>query len=117
MQHTASGALAQSGSRNDSHRAIVSDLEALIRQVQASITLIETAIVGESPLGNQEIAANVVILDDVTPRYVRATAALNACSAGLGVALHFLQDSRTSRLEADPSAERGSRPVRLASQA
>jgi hypothetical protein len=114
MQDAAGGASAQSSSRNDDYRAIVSDLESLIEQVQASIRLIETAIVGESPLGNQEIAANIVILDDVTPRYVRANAALNACNAALGGALHFLRDNRTSRHGADPSG-RDSRRVRLAS--
>jgi len=33
-----------------------------------------------------------VVLDDVTPRYARATAALNACNIGLGAALHSLLD-------------------------
>jgi hypothetical protein len=113
MQNAAGSASAQSGGRNDSYRAIVSDLEALIQQVQASIELIESAIVGESPLGNQEIAANVVVLDDVTPRYIRANAALNACNAGLGVALHFLLDNRTSRHGTDQSAGYDPRPVRL----
>jgi hypothetical protein len=89
MQNAASSASTQSGGRNDTYRAIVSDLEALIRQLQASIKLIESAIAEESPLGNQEIAANVVVLDDVTPRYMRANAALNACNAALGIALHF----------------------------
>jgi hypothetical protein len=35
------------------------------------------------------VAANVVVLDDVTPRYLKAGEALKACDAGLGVALHF----------------------------
>jgi hypothetical protein len=113
MQNAASSASAQSGGQNDSYRAIVSDLEALIQQVQASITLIETVIVGESPLGNQEIAADVVVLDDVTPRYMRANAALNACNAALGVALHVLLDNRTSRHGADRSAGYDRRPARL----
>jgi hypothetical protein len=61
--------------------------------------LIESAITSEASLGNQEVAANIVVLDDVTPRYVRANAALNACNAGLGVALHLLQDIRSSKQE------------------
>jgi hypothetical protein len=113
MQNAAGSASAQSGGRNDSYRAIVSDLEALIQQVEASIKLIETAIVEESPLGNQEIAANVVVLDDVTPRYIRANTALNACNAALGIALHFLLDSRTSRHGTDQSAGCDARQVRL----
>jgi hypothetical protein len=39
------------------------------------------------------VAANVVVLDDVTPRYLKAGAGLKACDAGLGVALHFLRES------------------------
>jgi hypothetical protein len=107
MQNAAgSGASVQSDSRNDSYRAIVSDLVSLIEHVQASINLIESAIVTESPLGNQEIGANVVVLDDVTPCYVKANAALNACNAGLGVALHFLLDTRTSGHATGEPAER-----------
>ena len=44
----------------------------------------------------QEMAANVVVLDDVTPRYLKAGAALKACDAGLGVALHFLREPTVS---------------------
>ena len=114
MQNAAgSPAPAQSDSRNDGYRAIVPELVSLIEHVQASIELIESAIVTESPLGNQEIGANVVVLDDVTPRYVRANAALNACNAGLGAALHFLLDTRTSRQGAEAPDHR---PVRLASR-
>ncbi len=69
----------------------------LIEHVRASMKLIETAIAGAAPSGDQEIAANVVVLDDVTPRYVKARAALSACEAGLGVALHVLLDRRTSK--------------------
>lgn len=109
-----SGASIQSDSQNDGYRAIASDLVSLIEHVQTSIKLIESAIERELPLGNQEIGANVVILDDVTPRYVKASAALNACNAGLGVALHFLLDTRTSRSETEASAGSAHRPLRLA---
>jgi hypothetical protein len=102
MQNAAGGgASGQFDSRNDSPRAIVSDLVSLIEHVQASIRLIEQAIVRESRLGNQEVGANVIVLDDVTPRYESANTALNRCSAGLGVALHFLRDAGTSKHEAD----------------
>ena len=66
--------------------------------------LIESAIAGEASLGDQETAADIVVLDDVTPRYVRANAALNACSVGLDVALDLLRDVRTPRQQA-PQAE------------
>jgi hypothetical protein len=92
------------GDRNDSYRAVASDLKSLIAHVQTSIALIETAIASELPLGNQEIAGNVVVLDDVTPRYVRASVALEACNARLAAALHFLLDTRTSYHDTDGSA-------------
>jgi hypothetical protein len=37
---------------------------------------------------------DVFVLDDVTPRYVTAGAALSACRAGLDLALQCLSDSR-----------------------
>jgi hypothetical protein len=113
MQQAEGGSTsAQSGDLNDSHHSIVSDLACLIERVQASMKLIESAIAREVPFGNQEIAANVVVLDDVTPRYLKAHAALDTCNAGLGVALHFLLDARTPKHGADQPAERGGVPVR-----
>ena len=82
---------------NYSYRSIVSDLTSLIEHVRASIKLIESAIVTESPPDDSEGATNIIVLDDITPRYVTAGAALNTCNAGLGVALHVLLDSRTSQ--------------------
>jgi hypothetical protein len=81
--------------QNDSYRSVVSDLVGLIEHVQASLRLIEQAMVRESSPVGQEHAANVVVLDNVSPRYVKTAAALKACDANLGIALHFLLDSRT----------------------
>jgi hypothetical protein len=96
---------------NYNYRSIVSDLVSLIEHVQASIKLIESAIVRESPADDLEVAANVIVLDDVTPRYLRAGAALNTCKAGLGVALHVLLDARTSQDETSERAGYGRRAV------
>jgi hypothetical protein len=74
--------------------------------------LIEAAIASEASPGHQEIAGNVVVLDDITPRFVQANAALIACSAGLGAALRLLLDARTANAVADNPAERVNRPVR-----
>ena len=94
MQNPAGGgASAQSDRLDDSCRPIVSDLVSLIEQVQASMKRIEAAIAEETPFANHDAAANVVVLDDVTPRYLKASAALSACNAGLGVALHFVLDN------------------------
>jgi hypothetical protein len=91
MHHgTVSGMLAQSDDRDDMYQAVVADLASLIERVQASLTLIESAVAREASAAFQEMAANVIVLDDVTPRYLEACAALRACDASLGMALNFL---------------------------
>ena len=100
MQNTADHGSVQSDNRNDCYSSIISNLGFLVEQVRANMKLIESAIAGEASLDNQETAANIVVLDDVTPRYVRANAALNACNVGLGIALDLLRDVRTPRQEA-----------------
>ena len=95
MQKVAGGTSAPSSDRNGLHGTIISDLECLIECVRTSMELIDAAIAEEAPLGYQEIAGNVIVLDDVTPAYVKARAALNSCEAHLGAALRFLGDTRT----------------------
>ena len=96
------GSLAiEPGDRNDAYHSVVSDLIALIEHVQASLRLIEQKIARETEFGSQETSANVIVLDDVTPTYVRATAALNACDANLAIALHSLLDSKSPAHGAD----------------
>lgn len=91
------------GDRNDGHHSIVSELVSLIEHVQTGMKQLEAAIARECAPGNQDAAGNVFVLDDVTPRYVKANAALNACNASLGVALHHLLDARTPRHHAGGS--------------
>jgi hypothetical protein len=94
MQNAAgSGTSAASEDRIVLHGVIISDLMSLIESVQAGMELIATAIAREASLGNQEIAIDVVVLDDVTPGYAKVGAALNACNANLGAALHALLDT------------------------
>jgi hypothetical protein len=113
MQNAADGdASVRSEPQNHGYGPVVSDLPALIEHVQASMQLIEAAIAREAPPGNQEVTANVIILDDVTPRYAKAKAALSACSAGLGIAVHFLQESKPSKHGTDDR-----RPVCLVGRA
>jgi hypothetical protein len=101
MQNAADHASVQSDNRNDSYSSIISNLGSLVEQVRANMKLIEAAISREASLDNQYAAADIAVLDDVTPRYVRANTALNACNAGLGVALHLLRDIRTSKQETE----------------
>jgi hypothetical protein len=113
MQNAAGGgAIGQSVGPNESYRLIVSELVSLVEHVQASMKLLESAFASETAPCSQEVAANVVILDDVTPRYAKVIAALSSCNAGLGVALHVLQDARTARHGTDALAERDRRPAR-----
>ena len=86
----------QPDGRNDNCSAVVSDLVSLIDHMQASMKMLEAAIARELPLGGQEADGNVIVLDDITPCYMKANAALHACKAGLGIALHFLAGSGTS---------------------
>jgi hypothetical protein len=98
MQNAADQGIAiQPGDRNDAYRSIVSDVVSLIEHVQASLELIESAIARETSLGDQDASSNVIVLDDVTPRYAKARAALYSCDADLDIALHFLLDSRPSK--------------------
>ena len=76
--------------------SIVHDLITLIEHVQGSIAAIEAEIAREQFCSNPDNAANVIVLDDVTPRYAKASAALNVCRAGLSTALHVLADSKGS---------------------
>ena len=91
--------------QNESYLSVVSDLVSLIEHVQASLRLIEQTMVGETSPCGQENAANVIVLDDVSPRYIKAAAALKACDANLGVALRSLLDSRTPRRGTSAYAE------------
>jgi len=86
---------------DDSFGVVVADLIALVEHVRASIDLIDGAISHEASLGEPD-TSNVVVLDDVTPQYLRASYALNTCSASLDPALKSL-------LEAGGSIRRSAR--------
>jgi hypothetical protein len=117
MQHATDGISLPHGDRNDYHHAIVSDVVSLIERIGATMRLIEAAIGSETSRGHQENAGNVAVLDDVTPRFVRANAALIACSAGLGAAHRLLLETRTANAAADNAAERVNRTIRLIGRA
>jgi hypothetical protein len=102
MQNAVGGGVSvPSEARNDGEQSIVSDLMSLIVHVKHSMDLLETAIAREAASGSQDVASDVVVLDDVTPRYLKANVALALCSADLGVALHALLDNTASKHGAD----------------
>jgi hypothetical protein len=89
MQNAA-GDTTHSATLDQTYRSVVSDLMSLMEHVQVAIRQVEQAIASEDSLSDQQAPDNVVVLDDVMPGYVRADAALNACNAKLGAALHAL---------------------------
>ena len=100
--------------QNAAYRAVVSDVVGLVERVQDSLRLIEQTIAKETasetapetspetPHGGPESSTNVIVLDDVSPRYMKSAAALQACGVNLGIALRSLLDSGDS----DPCASR-----------
>jgi hypothetical protein len=82
--------------RNDSHGSIVSNLASLITHLQQTRALIESALVRDAAVAEPEIATSLTVLDDVTPGYMKARAALNSCEAGLGLALQGWTPKRSS---------------------
>ena len=91
MQHAATG-VERFDTHDDRFGVIVSDLISLVEHVQASISLIERAIAQEIAVGDHE-NASIIVLDDVTPQYLKASTALNSCNADLGHAVQFLLDA------------------------
>ena len=104
MQNAAGDGVAQAPhDQNAAYRAVVSDLVSLVEHVQKSLRLIERTIARklaetspETSPGGPESSTNVIVLDDVSPRYMKAAAALQACDVNLGIALRSLLDSGDS---------------------
>jgi hypothetical protein len=103
QQEASGGGPAQSVDRTSGDQATVSDLVSLLEHIGASIKRGEAAIASETPPGDQEAADDLVVLDHIAPRYAKAGAALHACHAGRGAALHFLLDAATSVSEISAS--------------
>ena len=94
------GVLQAPHDQNATYRAVVSDLVSLIEHVQESQQLIEQTIARETSLemtpGSPQSSTNIIVLDDISPRYVKADAALQACDFNPGIALRSLLDSSDS---------------------
>jgi hypothetical protein len=75
---------------------IILDLVSLIQRVQEFIKANELAMAANEP---DETATNIVVLDDVTPRYLMANATLNVCRAQLRQTLNSLLQTRTAHGE------------------
>ncbi|MDA9488588.1 hypothetical protein [Bradyrhizobium sp. CCBAU 11361] len=77
----------------ESRQLIAADLRCLIAQIESSMRLIDAAMIDAGDSGDQAGSTGILVLDDVTPRYATASAALNLCRAGLCRALQYLSDS------------------------
>ncbi|HVX76186.1 MAG TPA: hypothetical protein VHB49_08670 [Bradyrhizobium sp.] len=98
MQNAAS-ADAQSDNRNETCGSIVANLATLIEHLNASSRALELAIASEAAHDGLDGPEDIVVLDDVTPCYLSANAALNACNAWLVVALRTLLDAHPTKVE------------------
>jgi hypothetical protein len=86
----------------DSRQLIAAELRSLIARIEISMRLIDAAMSSED-MASEDMeledgsaiagSSELVVLDDVTPRYARASAALNTCRAELGHALQQLSES------------------------
>ena len=81
----------------DSRQLIAAELRSLIARIEISMRLIDAAMTtdGMEPEDGSVGAGSIeiVVLDDVTPRYATASAALNSCRAELSRALQQLSES------------------------
>ncbi|WBL79273.1 hypothetical protein I3J27_02275 [Bradyrhizobium xenonodulans] len=79
----------------DSRQLIAAELRSLIARIEISLRLIDAAMTSDGePDDDSAIVGSteIVVLDDLTPRYATASAALNACRAELGRALQQLSE-------------------------
>ncbi|WP_426422083.1 hypothetical protein [Bradyrhizobium genosp. A] len=85
----------------DSRQLIAAELRSLIARIEISARLIDAAMTSDDMEPEDDSAilstisgsTEIVVLDDVTPRYATASAALNTCRAELGHALQKLSES------------------------
>ena len=85
----------------DSRPLIAAELRSLVARIEISMRLIDAAMTLEDMEPEDDSAVlsgisgstEIVVLDDVTPRYATVGAALNTCRAELGNALRNLSES------------------------
>lgn len=80
----------------DSRQLIAAELRSLIARIEISMRLIDAAMESEDD-GVIAGSSEIVVLDDVTPRFATTSAALNACRAELGHALQQLSESGSAK--------------------
>jgi hypothetical protein len=105
MQNAAGNGVALAAhDQNATHRAVISNLVSLVEHFQKSLRQIEqttaTETSPEMTPGSPESSTNIIVLDDISPHYIKTHAALQACDVNLGLTLRSLLDSS----DGDPCA-------------
>lgn len=84
----------------DSRQLIAAELRSLIARIEIIVRLIDAAMTStdmepddSAILSASSGSTEIVVLDDVTPRYATTSAALNTCRTELGHALQKLSES------------------------
>ncbi|KRQ99547.1 hypothetical protein CQ12_35205 [Bradyrhizobium jicamae] len=94
MQNATGDGIAQAPHDPDAAcRGVVSDLVGLIEHIQRSLRLIEHTIARDTSPGSPESSIDLIVLDDISPRFTKAAAAVQACDVNLGIALRSLLGS------------------------
>lgn len=94
MQHTAAGGIpVPLPGEGEEYDLLVLEPAALVERVQAVKDAIETAFARELASSDQDGGADLVVLDDVMPRYMKANSALQTCHTQLAEALDFLREA------------------------
>jgi hypothetical protein len=88
----------RSSDGHESCRSVVTNLVTLIDHLDTSRKLLERAIVRETAHGGLDVRGDFVVLDDVTPCYLSADAALNACNAALATTLRALSGTYPTKV-------------------
>jgi hypothetical protein len=87
-------------------RAVILDLVGLIEHVQSGLRRIEETIARETSPGGPESSTGVIVLDDVSPRYMKAAAAVQACDVNLGISPCVPCSTPAQTIQAPPACRR-----------
>jgi hypothetical protein len=86
--------------RDESCRSVVANLVNLIEQLSVSRKVLELAIIRDTTQVSPDMDESFIVLDDITPCYLSASAALSVCDATLAVTLHALLGVYPTKVEA-----------------
>jgi hypothetical protein len=96
---------------NESCPSVVANLVTLIEHLDTSRKLLERAIIRENAHDGPDMHGEFVVLDDVTPCYLSADAALNACNAALATTLRALSGAYPTKVEVRSSGTDAAQPA------